>query len=255
MKKSRIFLIVLAILLCAILITTTMLSGTFAKYSTTVSAHEEGARVAKWGITVSSLGSDLAESYTNGNTLVIKSQNSSNVFAPGMSGSLSSFRVYGAAEVSYKVDFEGSFASDSGYLASSYLIHDGSGANTAYFPIIIGLYKTQVTTSNGVETYGSKVPVATYGLTGTHATKTYSDLTSLVNALNAELPTLLDENISPNVNKDTVYTIEWEWPMTAPDGNTYQTRELDTALGEALVKNPDSFDISINITLSVYQTR
>ena len=269
MRKSvKITIAVLSVLLCTVLISTAVLSGTFSKYSTSVEGFSEGARVAKWGINASTRKNDLGNAYYKDDVLVVEAKSAdADLIAPGTSGSLVAFRVNGSAEVSYKVDFSGrapaegtAFSCGNGYYADSYLIRNANGTSAEYFPIVIGFYKTEVTTdSQGKLIYdpAKRVKIKTFGLTGTHADGQYDTLSALVAAISDDnaINTLFDENISPNTAKDTIYTVEWEWPATAPAGNTYQKQELDTALGEALAKDPTAFAITIDMILSVYQTQ
>lgn len=51
-KANKIVMMTVAILLSAVLLTTSALSGTLAKYVTSGGSYSESARVAKWGVTV-----------------------------------------------------------------------------------------------------------------------------------------------------------------------------------------------------------
>ncbi len=51
-KANKIVMMTVAMLLSAVLLTTSALSGTLAKYVTSGGPHSESARVAKWGVTV-----------------------------------------------------------------------------------------------------------------------------------------------------------------------------------------------------------
>ena len=51
-KANKIMMMTVSILLCLVLITSTVMSSTLAKYVTTGSASSNTARVAKWGVTV-----------------------------------------------------------------------------------------------------------------------------------------------------------------------------------------------------------
>ena len=51
-KANKILMMTVAMLLSAVLLTTSALSGTLAKYVTSGGSHSESARVAKWGVTV-----------------------------------------------------------------------------------------------------------------------------------------------------------------------------------------------------------
>src|SRR5665647_1803049 len=88
MKKLVLKLSVLVMILT--LVTLPLVSGTYAKYTTTDSATDT-ARVAKWGVTVAVTGNAFAESYitniTNGDITVSSStEDVDNLVAPGTSG-------------------------------------------------------------------------------------------------------------------------------------------------------------------------
>lgn len=51
-KANKIMMITVSVLLSAVLLTTSALSGTLAKYTTSATAHSESARVAKWGVEI-----------------------------------------------------------------------------------------------------------------------------------------------------------------------------------------------------------
>ena len=54
MKKNKMMRLASAVLVCTLL-TTSVISGTFAKYTSTSSA-SDNARVAKWGVTLAANG-------------------------------------------------------------------------------------------------------------------------------------------------------------------------------------------------------
>ena len=109
-KINRIIMILASVLLSLVLITSSVLSGTFAKYVTgTKSASSNTGRVAKWGVTVTS-GEHLETKYTevSNNSFKVHTLGSTDVIAPGTSGSLAWFRTDGNPEVAFDVDFSGS---------------------------------------------------------------------------------------------------------------------------------------------------
>ena len=57
-KANKIVMTTVAILLSAVLLTTSALSGTLAKYVTSAGSYSDSARVAKWGVTVDAKVSD-----------------------------------------------------------------------------------------------------------------------------------------------------------------------------------------------------
>ena len=81
MRKNKMMRLASA-LLVAVLLTTCAISGTFAKYTTSVSS-EDSARVAKWGFepTTMDLSNLFLGSYTN-----VVSNNGDDVIAPGTEG-------------------------------------------------------------------------------------------------------------------------------------------------------------------------
>jgi len=109
MKKNRMMRLA-SVLLVLTLLTTSMISGTFAKYVTQESA-QDGARVAKWGVTFDTEGGPLFNTqyattetdYSSKMAVSVKSSGTDNVVAPGTAGQAVSFAAKGTPEVSYVV--------------------------------------------------------------------------------------------------------------------------------------------------------
>ena len=110
MKKNK-FLKLASGLLVLCLLTTCVISTTFAKYTTSGSANDT-ARVAKWGVEVAVQAGDVDKSetnafydeYKNGTKTTVKG--SQEVVAPGTSGTLVSFSVSGTPEVALSIAFD-----------------------------------------------------------------------------------------------------------------------------------------------------
>ena len=110
--KKNIMMRISAVLLLAVLLTTCVISGTWAKYVSQGSA-SDSARVAKWGVTVTVTGKEaFAETYddvANGTSVVsIKADDPNtkeNVLAPGTNGTLGSASIAGQPEVKVHVSF------------------------------------------------------------------------------------------------------------------------------------------------------
>lgn len=106
--KKNIMMRLSALLLVAVLLTTCVISGTFAKYTTAGSATDT-ARVAKWGVSVTVTGNDaFGELYDDeinvaGTKVVsVKATDDAveqNVVAPGTRGTLGSVVISGTPEV------------------------------------------------------------------------------------------------------------------------------------------------------------
>lgn len=108
MKKNRMMRLAAFLLVC-VLLTTSVISGTYAKYVSTTT-DSDSARVAKWGFGTASIAFEnlFAASYEN----VAAGSDDMAIIAPGTAGSVSfAFEATGSApEVAYEitVDTEGS---------------------------------------------------------------------------------------------------------------------------------------------------
>lgn len=277
-KINRIMLSVVSALLCLVLLTTTALSTTFAKYTTTGDVASDSARVAKWGITVSDLGTGLSETYENENgvTLVNSGSTGNLRIAPGTSGVLAAVRITGTPEVMYDVDFQlNSLSIGEGFRSTSDLLRDENGKAIEYFPIILTYKRTDIITdNNGNETREVKIQT-TGGLCTkpgnvvTHDMGTNSRYTNISGGFLTKgeyfynrIDTGLDEvNKPPAVKIDSIYSLEWEWKYSPSDVTptsgceVYQTREKDTLIGEAISANPDKFIISCQVSATITQSQ
>lgn len=103
--KKNIMMRLSAILLVAVLLTTCVISGTWAKYVTTSDKAVDSATVAKWGILMTVTGDDAVY---NDETLAIKDAETLKVktdalCAPGTYEKLTTFTLTGTPEVAYKI--------------------------------------------------------------------------------------------------------------------------------------------------------
>lgn len=98
-----------SMLLVLVLLTTCVISGTFAKYVTSDSA-EDSARVAKWGVTVKATDAGTFEkeyaaddsTFTLATNTVVSSDS---VLAPGTKGEFTRFDIAGTPEVAVRVTY------------------------------------------------------------------------------------------------------------------------------------------------------
>ena len=106
--KKNIMMRLSALLLVAVLLTTCVISGTFAKYVTTNSA-EDSARVAKWGVTVTANSSTVATVTEIGGAdeeHVLASSAAQVILAPGTKATeLADFTITGEPEVAVNVSY------------------------------------------------------------------------------------------------------------------------------------------------------
>ena len=101
MKKNR-MMRAASFLLVAVLLTTSVISGTFAKYVTTATG-SDSARVAKWGVTITANGEMFKTNYDN---TAISAVAEEDIVAPGTTGSLVAMTLSGAPEVKVEVKYE-----------------------------------------------------------------------------------------------------------------------------------------------------
>ena len=129
-KTNRIMMGTVSILLCLVLVTTSVLSGIFAKFVTKRKA-EANIAFKKWGITVTP-GSDLEDSYSTvidgEDRVVVKAKLDENLMAPGTRGAFAYFEVKSDAknppEVPYELDFDGAIDIGLGFWSTETLIKE-----------------------------------------------------------------------------------------------------------------------------------
>ena len=233
MKKNRMMRLASG-LLVAVLATTSMISGTYAKYVTSDNAGD-AARVAKFGVVVTASGDLFNDEYTGtGGAVTVRSEakllggyddtNPDNVVAPGTKNEDGlTFDITGTPEVKVKVDVEVTKKDGTGdesdveeiFLAQNNDLPDMTTGNatddfdnaTDYYPIKYTLAQTKE------------------GATTTATYNTVADLAAALEALTGEY--------GPNVNlADKVGTIKitWDWDFDDAGAGTYDKQ--DTLLGD-----------------------
>ncbi len=229
MKKNRMMRLASALLMC-VLLTTSVIGGTFAKYVTTGTASDT-ARVAKWGVTIAATGAMFAESYKNdaaigstvigdGNSVNTDSTNKSNLVAPGTKGTLASATITGTPEVAVHVEHKAT------------LTLTGWTVNSAeYFPLIIKVGET---------TYGIKDMKDS---TGTAPTQECDSISALITAVKSAIETS-SADYPPNTNLSTAGygSVSWEWAFDKNDN------AKDTALGNAITPATIKLEITTTVT-------
>lgn len=213
MKTNKMMRVASA-LLVAVLLTTCAISGTFAKYTTSVTGTDT-AHVAKWGFNATTLDISglfssayrYADSSSSGNSVV----SSTDVIAPGTSGSTSFSFGYnstdGAPEVAYTfaVSTDGSTCADTIKSNASIQWKLDSGDWGTWDQLIASI-KALSGDASGTKTYQA-----------------------------GNLPT--------NFNASASHTISWQWLF---DNSTDST---DTAMGNAA----DLASVTVRITITATQ--
>lgn len=134
--KKNVMMRLSALLLVAVLLTTCVISGTFAKYTTTA-ATGDTARVANWGVVITAVADDDKEYQANELTADEKSVTlvaDTKVLAPGSGVKFGGFTVEGTPEVAVEVV----------YAATLTLTNWKVGEND-YVPLVFVINGTQVT--------------------------------------------------------------------------------------------------------------
>lgn len=289
---NKIMMATVSILLCLALLSTSLVSGIFARF--VIFRKSANELVFKnWGITVTS-GSDVAAEYKNSDDTVMIKSNSHNVIAPGTNGCLAWFKVQSSGtEVKFKLDFTGSIDIGTGYSSSSKYVRKDDGTPIDYFPIIFLLVAydigsdgkiKQVSTVKNVDnktmnfTVGHRKDdyngVVTLDTTNRiYSFKTFANVEKWLDGVDdygveykAGLNKVFDQKYETFTNGvissfTRVYTIQWCWPYDAKTSHprnqykkgTYQTREYDTQIGEAMKNDIDAFNITLDMSLTVEQ--
>lgn len=259
MKKNKMMRLASAMMVLT-LMSTSVISGTFAKYVTTNSGSDV-ARVAKWGVEIS-VADDMgifATSYATDDetseytgalsvessaTVSAANGNVERVVAPGTSGSMT-FSVTGqpevAVELAVTVDVEDTICLE----PSTYTLTAGKFAGK----------DTSVTTTVAYE------PIKFYLGDKDAATLLPTDYTLTLAGLESALEDW-SKTYAPNTNLGTeigTYTLAWSWAFEAddPTGATWSEKPydaakiadfLDTYLGDEGTLQQEKFKVSITVT-------
>lgn len=236
--KKNVMMRIASFLLIAVLISTSAISGTYAKYVTSGESSDD-ARVAKFGVKVSA---DYEAAFTRGYKLadVVSTENESeasvwadaevDVVAPGTSGELADFVVTGQPEVDVAVTYEATLTldkwtvtDDENYCPIVFTVNSDEyyiGASTKYGEIttVLGL---QNAVMNAIE----------------ESTKTYDAGTNLADVVKNDL------------------AVSWAWKFEGVneggDGPAIQFDKKDTELGDkAAAGDAATIELAIKCTIT-----
>lgn len=219
MKKNK-MMRAASFLLVAVLLTTSVISGTFAKYVTTATGSDT-ARVAKWGVTASVTGTAFAKEYdiktpvndVNGDAITVSVSSTENVVAPGTSGTFTGVALTGTPEVAVEVVNEATVTLTGWNLASGY-----------YCPLVVTVEGDTIS-----------------GLDFTSTTDFAAAIEAAIEAGNGKYQANTDLASIDKLNGD--YT--WTWAYAGDD-------EKDTELGDAAAAGSAS-TITLAVTTTVTQ--
>ena len=228
--KKNVMMRVASIMLVLVLMSSSVISGTFAKYVTSADS-EDTARVAKWGVVATVTGNAFDyqyettdTSYTNTAYTVVADDGKTNVVAPGTNGTFGGVALTGSPEVAVRVSYEGTVVK----------IQNWDLASGFYCPLRFNINGTEI---NGID---------------------YDNATDLENAiLNAIKKGAND--YAPNTDLSTIDDLNgeytWAWPFDETSANFIagQTDGKDTELGNWSAKGKAQPIISIEVKCTVTQ--
>lgn len=231
MKKNTMMRLAAVMLMC-VLLTTSVVGGTFAKY-VTKNDSTDTARVAKFGVVIDAITKEtnnlFVKTYKNDASDITVNADE-DVVAPGTSGEMTKFKITGTPEVAVRVT----------YAPILTLTGWEIDASTEYCPIVFEITKDGATT--------------TYGTNDTDATNKSVDVAALITAVQEAIKDA-SKDYAPNknlaesgdaVNDDLV--VSWYWLYEVDeDKNT-----KDTKLGK-LAAEGHAPRIKLDLTVTITQ--
>ena len=220
MKKNYVMRFA-AVLLVLVLLSTCVVSGTFAKYVTKGEATDT-ATVAKFGVTVTVSSDAFATEYDKDDTSVsidktVKSSAADkDVLAPGTKGTLATLSITGTPEVAVNIKYEATLD-----LGDNWKV----GAEV-YCPLVF-------------EVNGDKIQID--GAT----IKTVEELEAAV----VDAIATYEENIEAGTDLSTIddIAISWSWAFSTSEANDVK----DTALGDAAADGTaPTIEFSLTVTVT-----
>lgn len=203
-----------SMLLVLVLLTTCVISGTFAKYATSGNGNDS-ARVAKWGVEIA-YSSDEITAHTGETTQDIRISASEELLAPGAHGELGKIVITGTPEVALNITYTATVE-----IKGDWTYTPVGGAASLYFPLDIKVNGTPVDLSSCV------------------------DIADVADAIKDAIEA--EDNgttvVAPDTTLDGNYDVEvtWEWAFDGEDVK-------DTALGNNAAK-PGAEALSISVTI------
>ena len=226
--KKNVMMRLSALLLVAVLLTTCVISGTFAKYTTTKTA-TDSAKVAAWGITLSVTGDTvLYDDGKDGNEVTALKVKANDLAAPGTYQKLATVALTGTPEVAYKITVNVDLT-----LANwaSGLTDNPETTNvdeSVYCPVVFTVdgaeYKideTNKTTAALEAAIEKAIIIAIAGGDGSTNSQTYN--------ADVAVPATANEVL-----------IDWMWAFSGND-------TLDTVLGNAATKATIGFSLTVTV--------
>ena len=213
--KKNVIMRAACVVLVLTLLSTCMISGTFAKYVTEAPDVTDGARVAKWGVTANVAAADLFKSaykdapvaYNNaetGDAITVWASTETDLVAPGTNNTqANAIVVAGTPEVDVSVE----------YTATVALTGWTINTDEFYCPLVFTVNGTEIkqdATNDTAEKLADALEAAITGLSATY-----------------------DANTDLSAEANNNVTIAWSWDFDDSGAGTNDAK--DTALGNLAV--------------------
>lgn len=233
--KKNVMMRAASVMLVLVLLTSSVISGTFAKYVTSETG-TDSARVAKWGVNITAEGTTFAESYDgvgDGNdaadtaNVTVRSDkthgNVNDLVAPGTKGDMAAIALSGKPEVDVRITYSADVTLTGWEYKDEY-----------YCPLIIYINNTP------------------YYAAGAENAESFA--ATIENAI-ADYAQEYDANTDLSTVGNANLKVSWEWPFeTVIDGELCD--EKDTYLGDAAAgeyAGKGAATISIEVTTTATQ--
>lgn len=251
MKKNK-MLRMASVLLILVLLTTSVIGSTFAKYTTTANSSDT-ARVAKWGVEFSARSGLFAQTYKDNKvdadsptaTVKVGTTDIKNLVAPGTNGTGLGVQTTGTPEVSYKVTIK--LADDATMPTLTYTPSAAGSTAQTYEPVTFSVYNGTTPLKEGMDLddlkglfNGTKV-IYEYDIA---ANKYYVDTNGSGTIEANEKGDGNGQAAAPNIQ------IKWEWTIEHGTSDEEKTlyNTLDTILGNAAVDSTNKTHNGITAT-------
>lgn len=232
MKKSKTMRLASGLLVLTLL-STCMVAGTFAKY-TSEGSGTDTARVAKFGVTVNADAAENDDSLAAFSKTYAKTESTTStsitnsvsanekVVAPGTTGEMTKVKLSGSPEVAVKVNYAGQFAIDENWKVNE----------AFYCPLVVTVKSSSGTTV--VKQSDSINSAAAFNKAVNDAIAAYSQEYAPGQDLS-------------NIGNDAL-TVSWNWPFADNAEGTKQTDANDTALGNLETAPTVKLDVTTTVT-------
>lgn len=224
-RRSNVYILAVIALL-----TTCFVGSTMARYATVGSAEDE-AKVANWGIEITSQGEVFQKEYAKTETTSFANTviSSEKVVAPGTDKTVTDLTVTGTPEVAVQINYDPEIKLEGWDIPAG---TNGIVADTEYCPLIFTVEGTD------------------YKIDGTTITSVAELITEVEGAIgdcSAEYPA----NEAIDVSTDAP-SVSWRWEIGTSLDATDETNMKDTALGE-MAADGAAPTVYVKITTTVTQ--